>query len=136
VENEILEEFQNAAYNMTLGNLTILRDKAFKLNVIGEMNVNGKPAVGITISKEGKRDVTMYFDKKSNLVVKVERRVRDIQSGQEMNEERIILEYQTVAGRQMPKRVQVNRDGKKMMDAEVVEAQLVERVDDGMFVRP
>jgi hypothetical protein len=136
VEKEVLEEFENVAYAMTLGNLTGLRDKAFKLSVIGEVQVNGKPAIGITVAKEGKRDVTMYFDKKSNLMTKIERRTRDIQSGQEVNEERLILEYQTVAGRQMPKRIQVNRDGKKMMDAEVVESQLVERLDDSVFAQP
>src|SRR5262245_17994141 len=107
VEKEILEEFENVAYSMELGNLVGLRDKAFKLSVIGEMKVNGKPAVGITIAKEGKRDVTVYFDKKSNLITKIEKRTRDVQSGQEVNEERLILEYQSVAGRQMPKRVQV-----------------------------
>src|SRR5262249_14575283 len=136
VEKEILEEFENAAYSMTLSNLTGLRDKAFKLSVIGEIQVNGKPAIGVTVAKEGKLDVTMYFDKKTNLITKMERRTRDIQSGQEVNEERLILEYQTVNGREMPKRVQVNRDGKKMMEAEVVDVQLVERLEDSVFAQP
>jgi len=36
----------------------------------------------------------------------------------------------------MPKRVTVNRDGKKMMDVEIVEARSLEKVDDSEFVKP
>ncbi len=36
----------------------------------------------------------------------------------------------------MPKRVTVNRDGKKMMDVEIVEARSLEKVDDSEFVQP
>jgi hypothetical protein len=32
--------------------------------------------------------------------------------------------------------VQLNRDGKKFLEAEVVESQLVERLDDSVFAQP
>jgi len=67
---------------------------------------------------------------------KTERRARDFQSGQELTEERIVTSYQEVGGRMMPKRVTVNRDGKKMMDVEIVEARSLEKVDDSEFVKP
>lgn len=136
VDDDMLKEFKEAAYAMGLGQMSAFKDKSIKLSLIGEVQVNGKPAVGVTVSKEGKRDIAMYFDKATGLTAKIERRARDFMSGQEVNEERIITEYQDVEGRKMPKKVVVNRDGNKLLEAEVVELRFVERLDDSEFARP
>src|SRR5262249_34862588 len=67
VDKDILAEFKEAAYTMGLGNLSGLKDKGVKLSLIGEAQVNGKAALGVKISKEGKKDIDMYFDKKTGL---------------------------------------------------------------------
>ncbi|MCI0641609.1 MAG: hypothetical protein L0Y72_25330 [Gemmataceae bacterium] len=136
VEKELLEEFQQVAYWMSLGQLKGLNDKGVKLSPIGEAQVNGKPAIGVKFSKEGKKDIDMYFDKATYLLVKTERRALDFMSGQETTEERIIQEYQDVGGQKMAKKVLMLRDGKKLLEAEVLESQLVERFDDGEFAKP
>lgn len=136
VKDDLLDEFKEIAHMMVLGQLTGLKDKGLAFSLLGESQVNGKPAVGVKISKEGKKDLLFYFDKQTNLLAKTERRVKDFQTGQELTEERIVTEYQKVSGRMMPKRVTVNRDGKKLMDAEVIEAQKLEKIDDDEFVRP
>ena len=66
----------------------------------------------------------VYFDKESGLMAKVEHRTIDLSSGQELTEERIITEYQKIDGIPMPKKVLVQRDGKKFMDAEVTEVEI------------
>jgi len=136
VKDEILDEFKEVVYMMTLGQFSGLKDKGLKLSLLGEVQVNGKPAVGVKISKEGKKDLDFYFDKQTNLLAKTERRARDFQSGQELTEERIINSYHEVAGRMMPKRVTVNRDGKKLMDVEIVESRQLESIDDSEFAQP
>lgn len=136
VKDEILEEFKETAYMMVLGQFSGLKDKGMKFSIVGEAQVNGKPAIGVKISKEGKKDLDFYFDKKTHLLAKSERRARDFQSGQEVTEERIVTEYREVDGRMMPKRVTVNRDGKKLMDVEVLEARSLDSIDDSEFVRP
>ena len=136
VKDEILEEFKEVVHMMALGQLTGLKDKGLKFSLIGEAQVNGKPAIGVKISKEGKKDLDFYIDKKTNLIAKTERRARDFQSGQELTEERIITEYQDQGGRMLPKRVTVNRDGKKLMEVEVIEARSLSQIDDAEFVRP
>jgi hypothetical protein len=136
VKDELLDEFKEMADMMGLGQFKQLKDKAVKLTLLGEAQVNGKPAVGVTISKEGKKDVNLYFDKTTGLLAKTERRARDFQSGQEVTEERIVNAYHEVAGRMVAKRVTVNRDGKKLLEADVLEAHVLEKLDDSEFAQP
>ena len=135
VKDEILDEFKEVAYMMALGQFTGFKDKGLKFSLLGEVQINSKPAIGVKISKEGKKDLDFYFDKQTNLLAKMERRARDFQTGQEQTEERIVNSYQEVAGRKMPKSVTVNRDGKKLMDVEIVETRH-EKVDDSEFAQP
>jgi hypothetical protein len=121
---------------MSLSDFSGLKDKGLKFSLLGEAQVNGKPAIGVTISKEGKKDINCYFDKTTGLLAKTERRARDFQSGQELTEERLVTAYQEVAGRMLAKRVTVSRDGKKLMDVEVQEARPLDKLDDAEFAQP
>jgi hypothetical protein len=136
VKDALLDEFKEMAYWMGLGQLKGLKEKGMKFSLLGEAQVNGKPAVGVRISKEGKKDISFYFDKTTGLIAKTERRARDFQSGQELTEERVVSAYHEVAGRIIAKRVVVNRDGKKLMEIEVQEARTLDKLDDSEFAQP
>jgi hypothetical protein len=136
VTKEILDEFKEAGYWMSLSGVSGLKDKSLKLSLVGETKVNGKPAIGVKVSKEGKRDIDLYFDKTTGLLAKTDRQARDFMSGQEVREERIIAEYQDIMGRKMAKRVTVNRDGQKLLEAEVLQVQILDRIADTEFAKP
>jgi hypothetical protein len=113
-----------------------LLDKAYELSVFGEAKVNDQPAIGIRAVKKGHPDMTLFFDKKTHLLVKAEHRTIDVQSGDEVTQERIISEYQKVDGVPQPKKVLVIRDGKKFLEAEVVEMKNFEKLDNERFTIP
>jgi hypothetical protein len=136
VTDEILDEFKEAAYSMQLMQGLFMKDKSVKYAALGAVQVKGKPAAGVRVSREGKKDINLYFDQGTGLVTKVEMRKRDIMSGQEVTEERYITEYQEVSGRKVAKKVEVQRDGKALIEAEVTEMQILEKVDDSEFIQP
>jgi hypothetical protein len=136
VDDELLNEFKEQAYGISLSQGLFLRDKALKLSLLGEAKVNGKPALGVRVSKDGKKDISFYFDKGTGLVAKVERRVRDFNTKQEMTEERVITEYQEVEGRKIAKKVEVTRDGNPFLKAEVIEVQFLDKIDNKEFAIP
>jgi len=136
VSKEILAEFKEAAYTIGLMQGLFLKDKTVKYSLVGEAKVKDKPAIAVTVSKEGAKDVTLYVDKETGLIAKVEMRKRDLMSGQEVTEERIITEYQEMGGNKVAKKVEVLRDGKPLLEAEVLEVQTLEKVDDNEFVKP
>ena len=136
VEKDILEEFKDVGALMSISHGVFVKDKSLKLSVIGEAMVNGKPAMGVKITREGKKPIDMYFDKETGLTSKVERIKKDLMSGQEVTEERIVLEYQDLGGRKHPRRVEVKVDGKRLLLAEVIESQFLDRLEDSEFARP
>jgi hypothetical protein len=137
VTKEILAEFKDAVYGMGLIQGAFLKDKSVKSSVVGEVKVKGKPAVGVTFSRQGNKDINLFFDKGTGLIVKAEMRKLDIMSGQEVTEERFITEYQDAKdGRKVAKKVEVVRDGKPLLEAEVTDIQILEKVDDSEFVKP
>ena len=136
LNDDIKNALKEAADMFGLSRLTGLDKKGYEFSSIGEAQVNGKPALGVRISKKGVKDISMYFDKETGLTAKVERRTLDLMSGQEVTEERIILEYQKIDNIPTPKRVVVNRDGKKFLEAEVLEVKMFEKLGDNEFTVP
>jgi outer membrane lipoprotein-sorting protein len=108
----------------------------YELNAVGEVKVKGKDAIGIRVSKKGQKDITMFFDKKTHLVVKSEMRSIDSISKEEVTQEKFIVAYQDKDGMKIAKRVEIVKDGKAFLDIEITEVQPLERIDDSVFAKP
>lgn len=135
-DDKLTDAMKEAAYQMHVGRLVGLKHKDFELSGVGEIQVNGKAAQGVRVAKKGQTDINIYFDKQTSLPLKLETRTRDFMSGQEVTEERILTEYQMLDGVPVPSKIEIIRDGKHFMDAEVVEARFLEKIDDSEFAVP
>ena len=136
MDEKVQAAIKDALYMMSFAGLRGLKDKEFETAALGEMKVNGRPALGVKVSKKGKKDINLYFDKETGLLAKLEYQATDPMSGQEVAEERFITEYQDSDGLKMAKKVVVQRDGKKYLEAEVTEAKGLEKIDDSEFAKP
>ena len=136
LEGAVLEAIKDAIDTMSLTRLAFMGGKDLQLTLLGDSKVNDKAVVGVKITRAGHKDVNMYFDKGTGLLAKLEHRVKDPQSGQEVSEERIILEYQDMDGMKIAKKVTVNRDDKKYMEAEVQDVKLSDKLDSVLFEKP
>ncbi|OWK47168.1 hypothetical protein [Fimbriiglobus ruber] len=98
-DENLTKLLKNAQQTLKMSRLVpLIRDKKYELSVFGEAKVEDKPVVGVRVTAKGMSDVTLFFDKKTNLLAKVEHRTIDIQTKNEITEERIILEYQKDKG--------------------------------------
>ena len=118
------------------GSLVDFLKAPYELNAIGEVKVKGKDAIGIRISKKGQKDLSMFFDKKTYLVVKTEMRTLDGMSGEEVTQEKFIIGYQEKNGMKIAKRVEIVKDGKPFLDIEITDSQFFEKHDDSIFAKP
>jgi hypothetical protein len=116
--------------------LTSLKDSAYELSGLGETKVLDKPAIGVRVARKGHKDINLYFDKDSGLLVKFDHRTMDFKTMKEVNVERIITEYQDKDGVKEAKKGVVNRNGEKFIEAEVVEVKYLDNIDDTLFSRP
>ncbi|HUR53109.1 MAG TPA: hypothetical protein VMZ71_03185, partial [Gemmataceae bacterium] len=121
VSDAIKDAMKDATHMITVGRLVgPAREKGFELNLIGESKVDDKPVVGVRVSAKGKKDISLFFDAKTNLLVKMEYRSSDPMTGNEFGEERVLKDYKKDNdGNMVPQKVTVIRDGKKFLDAEV-----------------
>jgi hypothetical protein len=108
----------------------------YKLSPLGEVKVHDKPAVGVRVASEGYRDVNLFFDKASGLLVKTEARTTDVQSGEEKTEEKLLSDYKETEGVQRPGKVVVLRDGKKLLTLQIDEIKAVDKFDKDFFTKP
>jgi hypothetical protein len=136
MDKEDLAEAKEQAYAGWVATLVPLQDRAFTLASLGEVHVDGRPALGVRVSSQGHRDVNLYFDKETSLLVKTETRVKDDASGQEMTEEMFLTDYQDVQGTKQAVKLTIKRDGKPYLESEVSDYQLAEKLDASVFAQP
>ncbi len=130
----IKDSLKHAGHLLHVGRLAPLKDKKYELSLIGEDKVEGKKVVGIRVSAKDQKDVSLYFDKETWLLVKIEARTTEPMTGEEINEERIVTEYtKTKDGLPTAKKLVVKRDGKLYLEAEVTEVTYLEKLDDDVF---
>lgn len=136
-DDDKIKDMKVNMYAEQVGNLWELDNKEYKLGSLGDMKIKGKDAVGVRVSKEGKRDVNLWFDKQSNLLIKHEYRGKDAfgQEG-EVNNEKYFADYKAVMGIQTPGRMEVHKEGKKIVDLEITETRYHEKLDDSIFAKP
>jgi hypothetical protein len=119
-------------------NLYVLKeDKAFQLSPLGETKVGETTAVGVQVTKKDKRDVNLYFDKKTHFLVKAEYRGLEPIGKVEVAQEKLFSDYkEMLPGLKLPSKQIINHDGKRFMDLEIAEITAVERHDDSIFRKP
>lgn len=135
--DELAEE-QEGLYANWVTTLAPLKEPEFKLALVGEVKVEGKDAVGVRVSKKGKRDINLFFDKQSGLLVKTEHVIKDVKGGgdKEASQETIFQEYKEFGGVKHPTKVLLKRDGKPFVDATMSEIRPVESIDAALFGKP
>jgi hypothetical protein len=115
----------------------LLEEKGFELSTVGEVKVDDRLAVGMRVSHKGHRDVNLFFDKKSGLLVKSERMIKDqMQGGKERTQERFFSDYKEVTGAKRPMKIVIKRDGDKFVESETTDFELKDRIDPSEFARP
>jgi outer membrane lipoprotein-sorting protein len=135
-DDKILKEVRESMLVEGAGGLTEFIKEPYTLSSVGEVKVKDADAIGVRVSKKGQRDLNLFFDKKTNLVVKTEMRSYDYMSGQEVTQEKFITSYQERGGLKVPKTMEILKDGKAFITMEITEAEALDRLDDSVFAKP
>jgi hypothetical protein len=134
IEGEQLKAIQEEGYANTVEMLVpLLKDKAFTLSTLPEEKVNGKPAVGVRVKSKDHKDIDLFIDKESNLVVRVFREAYDSDTMKEAKFETIYTDFKEFDGVKHGTKVRVNKDGKKYADIEVSDVKTLDKIDPNEF---
>lgn len=134
---QLLDDLKEAMYASRVESLVPLtRDRSFKLEALGEAKVDGKPARGIKVSSGGHKDVKLYFDQETALLVKSEHVEFDAVMMKDGNVEKFYSDFKDFDGLKQPQKVVVQRDGKKSLAYRVEEVKFPDKFDDTLFAKP
>jgi hypothetical protein len=138
LEGPQLNEMKEQMYGTEVGYLWPLlkKDNKFTLSPLGEVQVDGKPAVGVKVTSDGHRDVDLYFDKETSMLVKTESRTLHPITMQEVPAQSYFKEYKDVDGRKEPRKLVVNLDGQKYAEIEILESKILDKADENEFAKP
>jgi hypothetical protein len=116
--------------------LPLLKDKSYKLSPLGDTKVHDKPVAGVKVSKQGCRDLNLFFDKDTGLLVKSEGRAKDVNSGEEFNQETLYADYKDVGGVKSAMKLTIKRDGQPHVEVLVSDLERFEKMDEALFAKP
>ena len=118
----------------------LLADRNFNLAPLGEDKVNGRTVVGVKVTSRGRKELRMYFDKETGLLIKTEHPLdAPGQAGaprKELRQEELYSEFKDIEGFRRPTKMVVLRDGRKLMEAELVDVKYFAHIDDAEFEKP
>lgn len=135
VSGEKLEETLAQVYSFHVSTLApLLAEKEFKLSTAGESERNGKKLAAVKVERDQKPAITLFFDKETGLLTKVERKAKDeLQGWKEVHSELYFDDYKDIGGRKFYTIMRSVQDGKTMMEVTVSDQKLEEKLDPKLF---
>jgi hypothetical protein len=134
-EAQVAEQ-KESIYSAAVSTLVpLVREKGFTLTALGDSKVGDKAAEGVKVAHKGHRDISLFFDKKTGLLIRIERRTKD-EAGGEVTEENLFSDFKKIDGIQEPMKLTVNRDGKLFVEIEIEELKHAESLPDSTFEKP
>ena len=130
-----LAEFRDQKQGEDLDRLGFLNDKGRELSLLDEIKSEGKPAVGVLVKTKAQRDVKLYFDKSSGLLVKRERRIGG-PAGKEVLQEVFFRDYQEKDGVKHYRKILGLQNGQRVVEGTVTELEFFDKLDPKMFAKP
>ncbi len=116
--------------------LPLLEDKSYQLAVAEDVEVNDRPAAGVRITGRGRREMRLYFDKEYGLLVRAENRLDGGKDKPEIRQHFFFGDFKEIGGYKRPTKVRAYRDSKQIMEAELLDAKPLEKVDETEFAKP
>jgi hypothetical protein len=132
-----LAELQESLYTTRVESLyPLLDESAFRLTAEGEIEVAGRPAVGVKVTCPGRTDIQLYFDKQTGLLVKLHRESLDRFTRRDLSQDTYYSDYKSIDGLMRPTRIMIHMNGRKAMDCTVEEWEFVDEFDAKEFAQP
>jgi hypothetical protein len=136
MDSDAMAAAKERIYVTRVAMLEPLRDKEFTLTLLPETKISDKPAVGVRVSRKGRRDIDLFFDKDTGLRTASRYKVIDDLSGLEADEENLYADYKEFDGVKHPMKLTIKRNGKTFLETQVTDFKPADKLDDMLFAEP
>jgi hypothetical protein len=136
---KLAEFYKGEVHLIQVLRLVPLQGKGYELAAVDGKKVSGKPTVGLRVRAKGQMDVTLFFDKESGLLAKVERLQINTSYLEQMVEERFYKDYPKTDPKNAPiavaRNVTVLHNGNANLKIEVQDVKFLEKFEKDEFRR-
>ncbi len=122
---------QTLALESAMRLVPLLDDPRYTLSALGDFDLDGRTVSGVGVSRAGQAALNLYFDRQTALLVAAEHQV---EGG--VTQHARYRDHRDVGGYIRPGRVAVFRAGKKVMEADLVDARREVTMDPAEFHIP
>ncbi len=135
-EKRLKDEKRRNYLNVVSTLIVFAKSKGFKLDTAGEEKVGDKPAAVLKVTGPDQQDFKLFFDKESGLLVKQMASVPEFNGEGEYMQESTFDNYKDFDGIKRATKLEVKRDGEKLLSSEVVEFKVLDKVEADTFSQP
>jgi hypothetical protein len=138
LDDEQIKDHKDKLYLDSISNLVAIKnDKEIKIKSLGAAKVGDNAVVGIEVTKKDQRDIKLYFDAKTHLLLKTAYTARNPVTKDEVKAESLYSDHkEIVPGMKMAAKCVVNYDGEKFLEYEITEMRVVPQHDASIFAKP
>ncbi len=133
MSKEFRDEITEEVYVWSLTTLVPLTQGAYNLALLPETRVDDRPAVGVRVRAKGRPEVRLYFDKESQLLIKIARPARF--AGAVIEKEYLFRTFREFDGVKLPTQAVETIAGRKFSELKRATYDL-SKPDDSQFQRP
>ena len=130
-----MAEAKEQKYAEDLDRLLVLSQPAYELSPADPITVDGHPALGISVKSKGHREVRLYFDASTGLLVKRSQEIID-DAGKHVSQEVLFQDYREREGLKHWTHIVALRDGKPYLKGELKRLETPEKIDPREFEKP
>ena len=134
LSKEKIVELKEESYFLQVTNLVSLLEPSSKLTSLGESKLMNKPVLGVKVSLTGGPEVSLYFDKETNLLSKAERKGK--QSGVEILKGVQYSDFQTFGAAKFATKETHFLGGNKFVENKNITYTILDKVDASVFKKP
>lgn len=134
LDKERLTELRDELHVLWLVIALPLKERSLTLAAPVEATVLGKPAHAIKVIGTNRPEATLFFDKQSGLLVKVERPAK--QAGLSLKKEYLLADHKDFDGVKLPTRWLELTNGNKASDLTVTGYDFPARIDEKLLQKP
>lgn len=134
VEDKQKDELKQTISNQEISMIAPLLDaKKYTIKAEKDAKVGDNEASVILVTAKGMKDMKLFFDKKTNLLIQTQRQGLDPSGQKDVDEVTELLDYKKVEGIQTPMTLKTSQDGKPFMTMKMTEVKYLEKLDAKKF---
>ena len=135
MNKEEFSERSEEMYVWWLMTLTPLQKDGFDLTPLPDAKVNGQETAVVKVSSKGHADASLFFEKKSGLLIKIARRAKE--AGFVHDREYYYSDHKDCDGVKLPCKESIIINGKNKLSAvKFANYKLLSKIDDATFDKP